>query len=87
MAPSRMRKREASLTSDILARIDSASQKLGQAQKDTEEYLDGVSEVLTSAHDEFQVLEALSMQTKIFTKACRQRQDCCAMRLKIWRPQ
>ena len=46
-------KREANLTSDILARIESASQKLGQAQKDAEEYLAGISDVLTSAHAEF----------------------------------
>jgi hypothetical protein len=46
-------KREASLTADILARIESASQKLGQAQKDAEEYLIGVSDVLGRAHTEF----------------------------------
>jgi len=46
-------KREANLTSDILTRIESASQKLGQAQKDAEDYLAGISEVLTSAHAEF----------------------------------
>ena len=46
-------KREASLTADILARIESASQKLGQAQKDAEEYLVGVSDVLARAHTEF----------------------------------
>jgi hypothetical protein len=46
-------KREANLTSDILARIESASQKLGQAQKDAEEYLGGISEVLANAHAEF----------------------------------
>jgi hypothetical protein len=46
-------KHEASLTSDILARIESASQKLGHAQKDAEEYLVGVSDVLAGAHTEF----------------------------------
>jgi predicted nucleic acid-binding Zn-ribbon protein len=46
-------KREASLTSDVLARIESASQGLGQAHKDVEEYLLGVSNVLTEAHSGF----------------------------------
>jgi MotA/TolQ/ExbB proton channel family len=46
-------KREANLTSDILVRIESASQKLGQAQKDAEEYLAGISDVIAGAHSEF----------------------------------
>jgi MotA/TolQ/ExbB proton channel family len=46
-------KRDATLTSDILARIESASQALGLAQKDAEEYLIGISDVLGSAHAEF----------------------------------
>jgi hypothetical protein len=46
-------KREANLTSDILARIESSAQKLGQAQKDAEDYLLGISDVLASAHAEF----------------------------------
>jgi hypothetical protein len=46
-------KREANLTADILVRIESASQKLGQAQKDAEGYLAGISEVIAGAHSEF----------------------------------
>jgi len=46
-------KREASLTSDILARIEGSSEKLGQAQRDADEYLDLVSRVLTEAHSTF----------------------------------
>jgi MotA/TolQ/ExbB proton channel family len=46
-------KREANLTSDVLARIESASQKLGQAQQDAEDYLAGISDVLARAHAEF----------------------------------
>ena len=46
-------KREANLTSDILVRIESASQKLGQAQKDAEEYLAGISEVIADTHSAF----------------------------------
>ena len=46
-------KREANLTADVLSRIEAASQKLGQLQKDAEEYLAGVSDVLARAHGEF----------------------------------
>lgn len=46
-------KREANLTSDILGRIEAAAQKLGQVQKDAEDYLAGISDVLARAHDEF----------------------------------
>jgi MotA/TolQ/ExbB proton channel family len=46
-------KREASLTGDILSRIESATQQLGHVQKDAEDYLAGVTEVLAKAHGEF----------------------------------
>lgn len=46
-------RREASLTGDILARIEGSAQKLGTAQKQADEYLAGVSEVLGSAHTSF----------------------------------
>lgn len=46
-------KREAALTADVLARIESASMKFGQAQKDAEEYLDQISDVLRRAQGEF----------------------------------
>jgi truncated hemoglobin YjbI len=46
-------KREANLTSDILARIEAASQRLGQVQRDAEDYLAGISDVLARAHGEF----------------------------------
>jgi ABC-type transporter Mla subunit MlaD len=46
-------KREASLTSDILARIEGAAGKLAQAQIQAEEYLDKIGEVLAEAHQEF----------------------------------
>ncbi len=36
-----------------LVRIESASQKLGQAQRDAEGYLAGISEVIAGAHSEF----------------------------------
>ena len=46
-------KREASLTSDVIGRIEAATTQLGKAQKESEEYLRGVSEVLVKAHDAF----------------------------------
>ena len=46
-------KKEGSLTADILTRIDSAATKLSQAQLQTEEYLGGISEVLSQTHQEF----------------------------------
>jgi len=46
-------KKEASLTSDILHRIEGAAAKLAQAQNQAEEYLAKISEVLAEAHHEF----------------------------------
>ncbi len=46
-------KREASMTSEIISRIEAAAAQLGKAQKESEEYLRGVSEVLVQAHDSF----------------------------------
>jgi hypothetical protein len=46
-------KREASLSKEVLERIDSAATKLGAAQRDAEEYLEGISDVLAKAHESF----------------------------------
>jgi hypothetical protein len=46
---------EAGLSADVLARIESATQRLGQAQQATEQYLAGVSHVLGDAHQAFAV--------------------------------
>lgn len=46
-------KREASMTSEIISKIEAAAVQLGTAQKESEEYLRGVSEVLVKAHDSF----------------------------------
>jgi len=46
-------KTEASLTTDILARIDGAATKLAQAQGQADTYLERISEVLAEAHQEF----------------------------------
>lgn len=46
-------KREASMTSEIISKFEAAAAQLGTAQKESEEYLRGVSEVLVKAHDSF----------------------------------
>lgn len=46
-------KREASLTQQALERIQTAASKLAEAQQQTDNYLDGVSEVLAEAHAKF----------------------------------
>ncbi len=46
-------KRDASMSGDVLARIEAATQKLAHAQKDADRYLSGVSEVLATAHSSF----------------------------------
>ncbi len=46
-------RKEASLTTDILTRIESSATRLGTAQKQADEYLEGVSRVLGEAHMTF----------------------------------
>ncbi|KGW09067.1 anti-phage ZorAB system protein ZorA [Burkholderia pseudomallei] len=46
-------KRDASMTSEIVSRIEAAAEKLAVAQKQSEEYLQGVSSVLAEAHEKF----------------------------------
>lgn len=46
-------KTEASLTADILARIQAATANLANAEREAEEYLSRVTDVLSSAHNEF----------------------------------
>lgn len=46
-------KKEASLTGDVLQRIETSAIKLGHAQKAADEYLDGVSQVLADSNDAF----------------------------------
>ncbi len=45
--------REASLTADVLARIEMSAQKLAAAQNQADRYLDSVSEILTETHQDF----------------------------------
>lgn len=46
-------KKEASLTSDVLNRINQAAEKLKEAQLQADKYLSGISETLTTAHQQF----------------------------------
>jgi len=46
-------KKEASMTADIVAQFQAASAQLRTAQKQSEEYLKGISEVLAKAHQSF----------------------------------
>jgi ABC-type transporter Mla subunit MlaD len=46
-------KKEASLTQQAVAQISEAATKLAQAQRETESYLEGISEVLAEAHQKF----------------------------------
>lgn len=46
-------KREASLTSEIISNMEAAAAQLGTAQRQSEDYLKGVNEVLVKVHDSF----------------------------------
>jgi len=46
-------KKEASITGDVLSRIESASTALAQAQNNTDRYLERLSAALAEAHEEF----------------------------------
>src|SRR5262249_41772591 len=46
-------KKEASLTADVLSRIEGSAAKLAQAQRQADAYLGGISEVLSQTHQEF----------------------------------
>lgn len=46
-------RKEASLTGDVLARIEASAARLADAQRQADDYLDGVSQVLGEAHTAF----------------------------------
>jgi hypothetical protein len=46
-------KHEATLTADVLSRIEKATQQLNHVQKNAEDYLAGITEVMAKAHEEF----------------------------------
>lgn len=65
---------EASITADVLARIQQSSERLGEAQQHADHYLAGVSKVLGEAHQAFAIgvkktleLANLEFHTKLST--------------------
>lgn len=46
-------RRDAAMTSVIIGQIESAAEKLGDAQRQSEEYLKGINDVLAKAHESF----------------------------------
>jgi uncharacterized membrane-anchored protein YjiN (DUF445 family) len=46
-------RREASMTSDLVERLQGAASQLGRAQKQSEDYLKGINDVLAKAHEAF----------------------------------
>ncbi|MBF0185962.1 MAG: anti-phage defense ZorAB system ZorA [Magnetococcales bacterium] len=46
-------RRDSAMTSEMIARIDSATNKLGEAQRQAETYLAGVTEILAKTHESF----------------------------------
>lgn len=46
-------RRDAAMTSEIIARIEAAAGKLGEAQRQSEDYLKGINEVLAKTHESF----------------------------------
>jgi hypothetical protein len=63
-------KRETSLTADILRRIEASAEHLKEAQLQADDYLKGISEVLTSAHQQFgtQIISTLDSVNGEFHK-------------------
>jgi len=49
-----MASKEASLTGEVLQRIENSTNKLSQAQRAADEYLDGINEVLAQSSTAFQ---------------------------------
>lgn len=63
-------KREVALTSDIMTRIESSARALKDAQQHSEKYLEGISEVLSGAHQQFgtQIISTLNSVNGEFHK-------------------
>lgn len=59
-------RREAGATSDLVAKIEAASQGLGRAEVEAQRYLDGVTEILKNVHETFNasLTNALQVQYK-----------------------
>ena len=67
-------RRDAAMTSEIIARIESATGKLGEAQIQMEKYLEGINQVLVKTHESFaaQVVQTLGKGTSEFQHELRE---------------
>jgi hypothetical protein len=61
-------RREAGFATDVIARIEAASQGLGQAHKQAEDYLNEVTRILAATHERYatSLASALGDQYKAF---------------------
>ena len=66
-------RRDAAMTSEIIARIESATGKLGEAQIQVEKYLEGIKQVLVETHESFalQVVQTLGTGNSKFQEELR----------------
>lgn len=66
-------RRDAAMTSEIIARIESATGKLGEAQIQVEKYLEGIKQVLVETHESFaeQVVQTLGKGNSKFQEELR----------------
>ncbi len=66
-------RRDAAMTSEIIGRIESATQKLGEVQRQSEGYLEGVNAVLAKAHESFadNLTNTLGEENRAFQKELR----------------
>jgi iron uptake system EfeUOB component EfeO/EfeM len=55
-------RKEASITEDVLKRIEGSANKLGQVHTDFEKYLDGVSDTLVESSSAFQQVVKSTLQ-------------------------
>ena len=57
-------KREAGVTTEVISRIEAATQGLGQAQRQAEEYLAQVSKILTDSHETYNASLSNALRTQ-----------------------
>ena len=59
-------RKEANLTTDILLKFDNATQKLIAAQKEADEYLTKITDIISASHKEF--TDGMSLSSEVFNK-------------------
>lgn len=77
-------RRDAAMTTEIVARMESAAVKLKEAQRLSEEYLKGVSDVLTKTHESFasSIGKTLQESNRGFQKELRAAVDMVSAAVK-----